>query len=76
MDYKCFIKTLLIEQLWSAVAKEVIGRRQAWFIKGRNILEVILALHEVLHELRRSKEQGFILQIDSRKHMIELACVS
>jgi hypothetical protein len=35
------------------MAKEVIGDNQTGFIKGRNILEGVLTLHEVIHELKK-----------------------
>lgn len=43
---------------------------QTGFIKGRNILEGVLVLHEVLHELRKSKARGLVLKIDFEKLMI------
>lgn len=36
-------------------------------MKGRNILEGVVILHEVLHELKRSKAQELILKIDFEK---------
>jgi hypothetical protein len=35
-----------------------------------------VVLHEVLHELRISKEKGLILKLDFEKHMIEFDGVS
>jgi hypothetical protein len=51
MDYKGFTK-VLIERL-TPVPKEVIGGNQTGFIKGRNILEGVVVLHEVIHSLSR-----------------------
>ena len=65
MDYKGFTK-VLTERL-TPVAKEVIGENQTGFIKDRNILEGIVILHEVIHELNKRKEQGMILKIDFEK---------
>lgn len=65
VEYKCFTK-LLTNRL-VAVAKKIIGKNQTGFIKGRNILEVVVVLHEVLHELRISKGRGLILKIDFEK---------
>ena len=65
VDYKCFTK-LLTNRL-VPVAQKIIGENQTGFIKGRNILEGVLVLHEVLHELRRSKKQGLVLKIDFEK---------
>jgi hypothetical protein len=49
------------------VARKTIGRNQTMFINGRNILEGVVVIHEVLHELRRSKRKGLILKIDFEK---------
>ena len=49
------------------VAKKIIGPNLSGFVKGRNILEGLVILHEVLHELRRSKAQGLMLKIDFEK---------
>jgi len=48
VDYKGFAK-VLTDRL-TPVAKEVIGANQTGFIQGRNILEGVVILHEVLHE--------------------------
>lgn len=65
MDYKGFTK-VLTERL-TPVAKEVIGENQTGFIKDRNILEGIVILHEVIHELNKRKEHDMILKIDFKK---------
>jgi len=49
------------------VAREVIGQNQSVFIKGRNILEGVVVLHEVLHSLNRDKGRGMIFKIDFEK---------
>jgi hypothetical protein len=49
------------------VAKKIIGKNQIGFIKGRNILEGVVVLHEVLHELHRSKARSLVLKIDFEK---------
>jgi hypothetical protein len=49
------------------MAKEVIGPNQTGFVKERNILEGVLILHEVIHELKRSKMRGVVLKIDFEK---------
>jgi hypothetical protein len=45
----------------------VVGKNQTGFIKGRNILEGVVVLHEVIHELHSSKQKGLILKIDFEK---------
>jgi hypothetical protein len=49
------------------VAQKIINENQTGFIKVRNILEGVIVLHEVLHELRASKKKGLVLKIDFEK---------
>jgi hypothetical protein len=65
VDFKGFTK-VLNNRLYP-LAPKVIGTRQTGFIKGRNILEGVLVLHEVIHELKRSKGKGLIMKIDFEK---------
>jgi hypothetical protein len=65
VDYKGVTKVLT--NRLTPMAKEVIGENQTGFIKGRNILEGVLILHEVVHELKRTKSKGMILKIDFEK---------
>jgi len=50
-----------------AVADRLIASNQTAFIKGRYILESVVAAHEVIHEVHRSKESGVILKLDYEK---------
>lgn len=65
IDYKGVTKTL--NNRLVPVAKEVIGANQTGFLKGRNILEGVVILHEVIHELKSNKKKGLILKIDFEK---------
>lgn len=65
VDYKYFNKVLTNRLV--PIARKVIGKQQTGFIKGRNILEGVVVLHEVLHELRTSKRKGLIMKIDFEK---------
>lgn len=49
------------------VANKVIDQSQTTFISARSILDGIVILHEVLHEIRVAKEEVFILKIDFEK---------
>lgn len=51
---------------WIAlVAQKVIQPSQSTFImKGRNILEGVVILHETIHEMHREKLDGVILKLD------------
>jgi mannosylglycoprotein endo-beta-mannosidase len=65
VDYKGFTK-VLTDRL-TPVAKKVIGENQTGFIKGRNILEGVVILYEVMHSLVKNKGQGMIFKIDFEK---------
>jgi hypothetical protein len=65
VGYKWFTKVLTNRLV--PVAQKCIGKNQTGFVKGRNILEGVVALHEVLHEMRRSKTRDLILKIDFEK---------
>jgi hypothetical protein len=49
------------------IANRVISPNQTAFIKGRFILDGVLALHETVHEMRRQKAAGILLKIDFEK---------
>ena len=65
VDYKGFTKVL--NNKLNRVVKEVIGESQTSFMKGRNILEGVVILHEVIHELKTKKKRGLIMKIDFEK---------
>jgi hypothetical protein len=65
VDFKLFPK-LLIDRV-SPLTDKVTSESQATFIKGRNILEGVVVLHEVIHELKRSRRKGVIFKIDFKK---------
>lgn len=65
VDFKIFTKAL--NNRFTPIAKQVIGGNQIGFIKGRNILEGVVILHEVIHELKTSKNKGLIMKIDFEK---------
>jgi hypothetical protein len=65
VDYKWFTKTLTLRLTpWAA---KLISETQTTFIPGRYILEGVVILHEVLHELRVSNLRGIILKLDFEK---------
>lgn len=37
------------------------------FMEGRNIMSGIMALHEVLHETKKTKKVGIVLKLDFEK---------
>jgi hypothetical protein len=60
--YKFFTKVLASRLM--EVACDIISETQTTFIKGRNILEGVLVLHEVIHELQVKHLSGILLKID------------
>jgi hypothetical protein len=48
----------------NSVADHVISPTQTTFMRGRNILEGVVILHETVHELHRKKQSGVVLKID------------
>jgi hypothetical protein len=65
VDFKIFPK-LLTDRITS-LADGLISDTQSAFIKGRNILEGVVLLHEVLDEFRRSGQQGVLFKINFEK---------
>jgi hypothetical protein len=49
------------------VAQKVIQLSQSAFMKGKNILEGVVVLHETIHERHRKKLDGVILKLDFEK---------
>jgi hypothetical protein len=46
---------------------KLISSRQTAFIKGRNMMDGVMSLHEILHEAKRKKQQGVVLKLDFEK---------
>jgi hypothetical protein len=63
--YKIITKTLTLRL--TAVIDKVISPFQIAFIPGRNILEGVVILQEVLHELRSTKSAGVLIKLDFEK---------
>jgi hypothetical protein len=51
----------------SPLADKVINESQFAFIKGRNILEGVVTLHEIVHEFSRTRRQGVLFKINFEK---------
>jgi hypothetical protein len=63
--YKWFTESLTIRL--EHVADRIIHKVQTAFIKRRNIMNGVLALHEIFHETKRRGEIGVILKLDFEK---------
>jgi hypothetical protein len=58
VSFKIFTK-FLTNRL-SSVAHRVIHPTQTTFLSGRNIMEGVIILHEIIHELHRKKQNEVI----------------
>jgi hypothetical protein len=63
--YKIITKTL--NNRLSSCINKVISENQFGFIKGKYILDCVVALHEIIHEVKKKKQNGIILKIDFEK---------
>lgn len=64
-SFKIFAK--LLNNRLVTVVDRLIASNQTAFIKGRYILESVVAAHEIIHEVHRNKESGVILKLDYEK---------
>jgi len=64
-SFKLFSK-LLNDRLID-VADRLISSNQTAYIKGRYILESVVAAHELIHEVHKHKDAGVILKLDYEK---------
>lgn len=65
VSFKVFIKVLANRLM--AVTNKVVRQSQMAFMPGRNILEGVVVLHEIIHELHKKKKDGVILKLDFEK---------
>jgi hypothetical protein len=65
VSFKIFTKVLT--NRLTSVAHRVIQPTQAAFLPGRNIMEGVIILHEIIHEPHRKKQSGVIFKIDFEK---------
>jgi hypothetical protein len=56
VSYKIITKPLMLR--FEDCMSRIINKSQNAFIKGRNIMDGVLSLHEILHETRRKKRMG------------------
>jgi hypothetical protein len=64
-SFKIFAK--LLNNRLVTVVDRLIASNQTAFIKGRYILESVVAAHEIIYEVHRNKESGVILKLDYEK---------
>jgi hypothetical protein len=63
--YKWFIKVLTLRL--EPIVGRLIHNSQTTFIHGRNIMNGVMALYDILHETKRKREIGVILKIEFKK---------
>jgi hypothetical protein len=63
--YKWFTKILTIRL--EPIAERIIHKSQIDFIKGRNVMNSVLTLHEIIHGTKRKKKIGVVLKLDFEK---------
>ena len=63
--YKIITKVLTLRL--TEVVDRVISKNQTAFITWRSILDGVVILQEVVHELKRTKQEGIILKLDFEK---------
>ena len=63
--YKWITKTLTL--ILENLANKLILKTQSAFLKGRNIMNGVRALYEILHETKRNKKTGVVLKLDFEK---------
>jgi hypothetical protein len=63
--FKWFTKCLTLRL--EPVADRIIHKAQSAFIKGRNIMNSVLALHEIMHETKKKENVGVMLKLDFEK---------
>jgi plastocyanin domain-containing protein len=49
------------------IAQKVISPSQTAFLSGRNIIEGVIVLHKIIHEMHRKKQNSIIFKIDFEK---------
>jgi hypothetical protein len=63
--YKIISKVLTLRLL--KILLIIISPHQSGFVPGRQILDSIMAVHEVIHSLEKGKREGFLLKLDLSK---------
>jgi len=64
-SFKIFSK--LLNNRMVRVADRLVASNQTTFIKGRFILESVVAAHEIIHEVHKRKQEGVVLKLDYEK---------
>jgi hypothetical protein len=68
--YEVFTKALMLRL--DKVMGRIINKSQFGFLKNRNIMDDIMALHEILHDTRIKKKDGLVLKLHFEKAYYKL----
>ena len=63
--YKWITKVLTLRV--ESLAEKLILDNQTAFMKGRDIMNGVMALHEVIHETKKRNKVGIVLKLDFEK---------
>jgi hypothetical protein len=63
--YKIITKDLML-RLEGSMDK-IINKTQNAFVKNRNIMDGVVALHDILHDTKQKKKEGLVLKLDFEK---------
>ena len=69
LSFKIFIK--VATNRLNSVADHVVRPSQTTFMQGRNILDGVAVLHEIVHELHHKKLNGVIFKLTPKNLMIK-----
>jgi hypothetical protein len=72
MSFKIFTK--VATNRLNILTDKVINLTQTTFMRGRNILEGVIILHESIHKMHRKDLSGIILKIDFQKAYNKVKC--
>ena len=70
--YKWITKVLNLRL--ESIADKLILVNQTAFMKERDIMNGIMALHEILHETKRKEDVGIVLKLDFEKTYDKVCC--
>jgi hypothetical protein len=65
VSFKIFTKVAVNRM--TGIATKLISPSQTAFIPGRNIMEGVVMLHEIIHDIHKKKMNGVILKLDFEK---------
>jgi hypothetical protein len=65
VSFKIITKILMMRM--ESCMSRIINKCQSTFIKGRNIMDGVMILHEIVHDVKVRKKDGVILKLDFEK---------